>query len=246
MRSAKIHAEVAMLALLVKLCIIAVGGEVLEDLKLSAKEVEQPLKVMLQSEESKTRLGVDLNYGCGLPACADNVTVANITIPHDPSQDNNADDPRDHHWTWSVIGRPTIQTALTSVRDDLTVNWSRLFMRRDISYSMTFSSRPDYSSALMLATLIEHDLGNNRTGEDDDARHVNSTRAYPVVHFSWRRNVLENTTSRVAFQFIGENFTAPEQQTFGDFGIPVGNITAGKINLTVRTSLDKIKILHGF
>ncbi len=54
----------------------------------------------------------------------------------------------------------------------------------------------------------------------------------------WRRTVFENGTEksgRVSYNFVGENFTVPEgQQDKERFGLRVGNMTGGKVNLTVR------------
>ena len=70
--------------------------------------------------------------------------------------------------------------------------------------------------------LIEFDDVKNDGSFSSSSRSVR----YPCVGFDWARTVWENTTDRVAINFLGENFTDPSEAG--------RRVTKGTINITVR------------
>ncbi len=74
--------------------------------------------------------------------------------------------------------------------------------------------------------------------EDKTAKAPPDCLYYPMEALRWRRTVFENGTEksgRVSYNFVGENFTVPEGHLNDKerFGLRVGNMTGGKVNLTV-------------
>ena len=82
--------------------------------------------------------------------------------------------------------------------------------------------------------LIEFDDVKNDGSFSSSSRSVR----YPCVGFDWARTVWENTTDRVAINFLGENFTDPSEAG--------RRVTKGTINITVRqiSHLSKSFLLH--
>ncbi len=204
------------------------------------QDVKQPLGVILGELEGGEghRLRADVNPGCGLPECSSGrVTVANVTVAHSPGHDNNPDDPRQHHWLWAVVGRPTIQAALTQGDNDARVDWGRLMVGSDIDGSIEFASKPDFAAAVMFSAITECDVSNEHNSHNSTAPSFSSSSSscvyFPLERLSWRRTGLEKTSSRAAIAFVGENYTAPNETTFHQ-GHRVANLTSGKLNLTVR------------
>lgn len=179
---------------------------------------------------------MSINTGCFFNNCTlangIEVSIVNVTVTDTPVQDE------EQHWLWSVIGRPTVQAAITKPGDYSAVNWTSIFDKNDIGDSIFYLNRPLYSAAVMLMNvgrchvlyfdctylqlfqLIEFD------DPDDKAsisKSPSSPMVYPIKNFHWTRRILEDNNERIAIQFLGTNFTSVTNDT---------NIS-GRINLTV-------------
>ena len=68
---------------------------------------------------------MSINVGCALNNCTlidgKQVSVINVTVADEPAQE------LEQHWIWSVIGRPTVQAAITGPGNYAFVNWSSIF-----------------------------------------------------------------------------------------------------------------------
>lgn len=172
------------------------------------------------SHSFSSNISMSVNPGCTYNNCTlpngAGVCVANTTITDIPAQDS------EQHWLWSVIGRPTLQAAITEAKDVISINWNGLFGFTDMAESITYTQKPHYTAAIMMTNLIEYnDTRDKGVMDDTDSR---GAILYPLINFSWRRNILENTDEHVAVQFIGENYTTWLNENV--------NLT-GKINLTI-------------
>ena len=124
-----------------------------------------------------------------------------------------ADEPaqeHEQHWIWSVIGRPTVQAAITGPGNFAFVNWSLIFNTKDMGKSILYKENPMYTGAVMLMNLIEFDDPND---EGVLERSPFPPVIYPIVNFHWQRAILENSTQRLAVQFIGSNYSSPLNNT---------------------------------
>ena len=161
---------------------------------------------------------MSINVGCALNNCTlldgKQVSVINVTVADEPAQEH------EQHWIWSVIGRPTVQAAITSPGNYAYVNWSLIFNTDDMGRSILYKDSPHYSGAVMLMHLIEFD-------DPDDCGILEKSPkppvVYPIVNFHWKRRILEDSTERLAVQFIGSNYSSPLNGTF----------IKGHINLTL-------------
>lgn len=130
-----------------------------ESLKDVGKEILSEAALSLHPAPS--RLFYDVNPGCPLPACALNltgsaVTLANfsVTVGVDEGQDPAPASNSETHWLWSVIGRPTLQVALTPAHTVARVDWAGLLGGGGrLDDSVSYSQRPDYSAAVTMANV---------------------------------------------------------------------------------------------
>ena len=76
------------------------------------------------------------------------ISIVNVTVSESPALE------KEQHWIWSVIGHPTIQTALTKPGDVPEIKWGPLIKNGDISNSITYQGKPFYSGAVMLMNVI--------------------------------------------------------------------------------------------
>jgi len=153
----------------------------------------------------ESKLNMSINPGCLINNCTlingNEVTVVNVTVHDAPVQDD------EQHWLWSVIGRPTVQAAITKPNDVAKIRWADIFdsSRKHFDKSISFETTPLYSGAVMLMNIIEFD------DKHDQAKIEKSTHRpviYPTINFRWTRNVIENTDKRLAIEFIGTNYTS--------------------------------------
>ena len=95
---------------------------------------------------------MSINVGCALNNCTlldgKQVSVINVTVADEPAQEH------EQHWIWSVIGRPTVQAAITGPGNYAFVNWSLIFNTDDMGQSILYKDSPVYSGAVMLMNLI--------------------------------------------------------------------------------------------
>ena len=98
---------------------------------------------------------MSINPGCSINNCTlvsgKKVSVINVTVHDDPVQDD------EQHWLWSVIGRPTVQAAITQPDDRVTMDWSSILsMDKDnFNNSISYINEPLYSGAVMLMNVRE-------------------------------------------------------------------------------------------
>jgi hypothetical protein len=123
-------------------------------------EVEQPLDVtenmlkidfLTDHEEYRSKISMSINSGCTYNNCTlangSEVSIVNVTVGDDPAQEE------EQHWVWSVIGRPTVQAAITRPGDVTSVRWSSIFDKSDIGKSILYDSKPLYTGAVMLMNV---------------------------------------------------------------------------------------------
>ncbi|TRY67324.1 hypothetical protein TCAL_11130 [Tigriopus californicus] len=153
------------------------------------------------THDIKHTLESTFNPGCLMTTCNRNgsVSVFNLTIVDDPVQ------AQEHHWVWSVIKHPTIQVALTPPGDRVRIDWGALFGFGDMASAIDYENAPDYSAAIMLANLIEFDDQTDNAFIHDEKP---SVLVYPLLNFNWKRVMIENTTQRLAYGFIGQNYSS--------------------------------------
>ena len=110
-----------------------------------------PLKRLLSHPVLSLQLRFDINPGCPAESCSLNqslISVVNLTVYDSPVA------AVEHHWIWSVIGRPTVQLALTQPQDEAEIDWAALLgMTESIDSSIVYSQSPKYSAAIMLANV---------------------------------------------------------------------------------------------
>lgn len=187
-------------------------------------DLDNVLRVELHTEpEYQSKVDMSINPGCSINNCTlvsgKKVSVINVTVHDDPVQDD------EQHWLWSVIGRPTVQAAITPPDDRATMDWSSILsMDKDnFSNSISYTKEPFYSGAVMLMNLIEFEYPNETAGISN-----NPTKAaiFPIVNFHWDREIIENTDDRIAIRFMGTNYTS-KSSLLNDTWIK------GEINLTI-------------
>ena len=124
------------------------------------RNVEEPLDVtgnlfsvdfMSQDQDYSSKVNMSINPGCSINNCTlisgIQVSIINVTVQDDPVQDE------EQHWLWSVIGRPTVQTAITPTNDTATIKWSAIFDKSDPGKSIKYTKEPYYSGAVMLMNV---------------------------------------------------------------------------------------------
>ena len=129
---------------------------------LALKDAQEPLlkveKETLKLEDfydnqSKydSKVQMSINPGCSYNNCTlvsgIQVSIINVTVQDDPRQDD------EQHWIWSVIGRPTVQAALTPPNDIAHMNWTSIFDASDTGKSIWYEKEPLYSGAVMLTNV---------------------------------------------------------------------------------------------
>ena len=104
---------------------------------------------------------MSINPGCLINNCTlingNEVTVVNVTVHDAPVQDD------EQHWLWSVIGRPTVQAAITKPNDVAKIRWADIFdsSKKHFDKSISFETNPLYSGAVMLmnvSTILKRKL----------------------------------------------------------------------------------------
>ena len=107
------------------------------------------------------QLNMSINPGCLINNCTlingNEVTVVNVTVHDAPVQDD------EQHWLWSVIGRPTVQAAITKPNDIAKIRWADIFdsSKKHFDKSISFETNPLYSGAVMLmnvSTILKRKL----------------------------------------------------------------------------------------
>lgn len=137
---------------------LVLGAQATKDLH---KTVEEPLDVtqglyavdFMEEHDYSSKVNMSLNPGCAYNNCTlvsgIQVSIINLTIYDDPQQDE------EQHWLWSVIGRPTIQTAITPIGDVPEIRWSSIFDSSDMQKSIKYEKEPFYSGAVMLMNVSQ-------------------------------------------------------------------------------------------
>ena len=99
---------------------------------------------------------MSINPGCSINNCTlvsgKKVSVINVTVHDDPVQDD------EQHWLWSVIGRPTVQAAITPPDDRAKMDWSSILSSTNFSNSISYIKEPFYSGAVMLMNVCEKNI----------------------------------------------------------------------------------------
>jgi len=171
-----------------------------------------------KNNDFDSKVNMSINVGCTLNNCTlidgKQVSVINVTVADEPAQEH------EQHWIWSVIGRPTVQAAITGPGNYAFVNWSSIFNIDDVGQSIQYKHSPIYSGAVMLMNLIEFDDPNDCGILEQSPK---PPVVYPIVNFHWKRRILEDSDQRLAVQFIGTNYSSPLNETF----------IKGHINLTL-------------
>ena len=96
---------------------------------------------------------MSINPGCSFNNCTlasgIQVSVINVTVHDTPVQDE------EQHWLWSVIGRPTVQTAITPPYDSTKIDWGSIFDTNvtHLGGSISYEATPFYSGAIMLMNV---------------------------------------------------------------------------------------------
>ena len=71
---------------------------------------------------------MSVNPGCSYNNCTlpngAQVSVVNVTVKDNPEQTD------EQHWIWSVIGRPTVQTAITPPDAIASIDWKSIFLNQ--------------------------------------------------------------------------------------------------------------------
>jgi len=165
---------------------------------------------------SKVKFSV--NPGCNFNNCTLGngleVSIVNVTVKDTPKQSY------EQHWLWSVIGRPTVQTAITPSNDVTRFNWKSIFDKSPDGKSIHYENDPYYSGAVMLMNLIEYDDPKNTMKSV-----TSEPKVYSMMNFQWKREIIEETDERIAIRFIGTNYTNPDPKNTQHL--------SGKINLTI-------------
>ncbi len=123
-------------------------------------KVEEPLDVTGslfdidftdETDEYSSRVNMSINPGCMYNNCTltsgIQVSIINVTVQDDPQQDV------EQHWLWSVIGRPTVQAAITPPDDHVNIQWAAIFDTSDTGKSVQYQENPFYSGAVMLMNV---------------------------------------------------------------------------------------------
>jgi len=164
-----------------------------------------------------SKVSMSVNPGCSFNNCTlpngAQVSVVNVTVKDHPEQTD------EQHWIWSVIGRPTVQTAITPPNAIAKIDWTSIFDTSPVGKSIRYEKPPFYTGAVMLMNLIEFDDPKNTL----NASGVSEPIVYSMMNFRWNRQIIETTDERIAIRFIGTNYTSVHNET----GL------TGTINLTI-------------
>jgi len=180
---------------------------------------EQDVTDVNNEPEYQSKVNMSINPGCSFNNCTlasgIQVSVINVTVHDTPVQDE------EQHWLWSVIGRPTVQTAITPPYDSTKIDWGSIFDTNvtHLGGSISYEATPFYSGAIMLMNLIEYDDIHDKV---DLANNVKEPVIYPMINFKWKRMIIEDSDDRIAIRFMGTNYTTKDE-TF----------LKGQINLTI-------------
>jgi len=165
-----------------------------------------------------SKVSMSVNPGCSFNNCTLGnglqVSIVNVTVKDTPEQSY------EQHWLWSVIGRPTVQTAITPGNDVTRFNWKSIFDKSPDGKSIHYENDPFYSGAVMLMNLIEFDDPKNTMNASGTSKPI----VYSLMNFRWNREIIEETDERIAIRFIGSNYTNHHSNT--------PNLS-GKLNLTI-------------
>jgi len=164
-----------------------------------------------------SKVSMSVNPGCSYNNCTlangIQVSIVNVTVKDTPVQSY------EQHWIWSVIGRPTVQTAITPSNDVTRIQWKSIFDTSPVGKSIHYEDPPYYTGAVMLVNLIEFDDPKNTMNASGTSEPI----VYSLVNFRWNREIIEDTDERIAIRFIGTNYT----------NVHNTNHLSGKINLTI-------------
>jgi len=184
-------------------------------------------------KEYASKISMSINHGCPYTDCSLHngtvgITVANISISDDPQQEY------EYHWLWSVIGHPAIQAAITQQNSLLKIDWSAIFGLGGAGHAIGYQPVPPfYSAAIMISKLIEFNDTDN-SGRLDSKVNQQFVRTYDLIHFDWRRMVMENSTDRMAIGLVTQKYNSS-----GGGGIynegedETPQVLGGRINLTL-------------
>ena len=129
-------------------------------------------------------------------------------------------------WLEIIVKTRFFKNCLMPSRSSSPILLSSLFVK---SSSSQDSSRGEYEATTPPEEEEEEE-------EEKTAKAPPDCLYYPMEALRWRRTVFENGTEksgRVSYNFVGENFTVPDDDGKERFGLRVGNMTGGKVNLTV-------------
>ena len=101
--------------------------------------------------EYKSKVSMSVNPGCAYNNCTlangVQVSIVNVTVKDNPQQND------EQHWIWSVIGRPTVQTAITPPNDIAHMQWKSIFDTSPVGKSIKYENPPFYTGAVMLMNV---------------------------------------------------------------------------------------------
>lgn len=145
------------------------------------------LNIFANSGQVKRQLYVVLNPYCDVSDCDTSLTGSTNLIYIRANGENDT-----IHYLWSTVGSLSMLIARTDLKTNLIVDWES-FLSGNCSQSISFSSPPYYTAAVVFTKLYEYDDPDNK----NDITVVSNDKINPIsfTNMTWETAIIQNTSS---------------------------------------------------